>query len=38
VVALITRDGATGFRAEDAVDFSPVIALAGKSFLRDRDG
>jgi hypothetical protein len=28
MVTLITHDSATGFRAEDAVDFSPVITLS----------
>jgi hypothetical protein len=29
VVALISHDGAPGFRAEDAVEFSLVITLSG---------
>ena len=35
---MITHDGATGFRAEDAVDFSPIITLTRESLLRGSDG
>ena len=37
LVTLVTHDRATGFRAEDTVDFSPVITLSRKLLLDCRD-
>src|SRR5207249_7434810 len=37
MVTLITHDSATGFRAEDAVDFSPAITLPRSLLLDGRN-